>query len=91
MAIAINISAQLWNPVPLVDCWHSTVFGTAVPEAAVHKHRHSVARENYVRPHASARKIQPEILAEPPTAGVQRCAERNLGLGIGPPVCGEVP
>jgi hypothetical protein len=62
-----------------------------MPEAPVNEHRNLPAREDDVGPHAyPGRQIDPVIYPVPVTKPMQLAAERDLGLGVRPPVGAHV-
>lgn len=83
LAITLHIPGQFWRPVPIVDLWRPAVLGAAMPEAAVHKYRHALAREDDVRLDSSAMDDDPMILPKAIPQAVESRAQSDLGFRIG--------
>lgn len=71
LTIAVNVPLQLRRPVLAVDCWRSSVLGTAMPKAAVDEYGNPALRERYVGANKLAIYPDREIPTKPVARSVQ--------------------
>jgi hypothetical protein len=81
-AVSCLVGRQLRGPVAHVLPRDGPVLGTAVPEAAIHEHRNSLAAEADVRTSRSIGAGDGYVLAEAVTHPMELRAERLFGAGI---------
>jgi hypothetical protein len=83
-AITLYVSGQLRRPVPIVDLRRPSMLGAAMPEAAIHKYRHALTREDDVRLESAAMDNDGVILSEAVAQLVEGRAQADLRLGVRP-------
>lgn len=81
-AVPFNVSSQLRRPIVGVPGRLVSVFGTAMPETAVHEHSDLGSGKYDVRAGVYVAKVQSKVFAEPEAAPVQFGPEREFGLGV---------
>lgn len=69
--IAIYVSFDLRVPVLRVDRWASTMLRAAMPEAAIDEYGDLLFGEDYVRTHAPAGEIYPQVTSISVTEAVE--------------------
>jgi hypothetical protein len=85
--VSVHVAIELGRPVPLVGRGAAPVLGAHVPEAAVDKHSDLTRREDDVGPDLDAFwEAEEQVLPISVSELVQRAAEGNLWLRVGPPV-----
>lgn len=78
-AIPASVRLDLVEPPVPVVLRDREVFWAAMPETAVHEHRHTGPNQDYVGPAGQITAVK----AEPDAATVQFRAQRPLGFGVG--------